>query len=84
LREVYAVTERSINRADIGAEPVCGDLKLLPTRNRLAETFDEGVRGVLIAFAECDVEYELGVAFNRHKRAKKVSLLKYLQHQNAK
>ncbi len=78
LREVAAVAQRGCNRGARRREAVRGDLKTLPGCS-VAHAFDEGIRGRLVPLAHGDVEYQLGVALNRHERVAVAKVLVVLR-----
>ena len=64
LREVAAVVQRVGDRGSVRREAIGGDLETL-ARRRVAQAFDENVRGALIALAHGDVQNQLGMPLDR-------------------
>lgn len=63
LGEVTAVMQRGGNRGTVRLEAVRGHLKVLMS-GRLAQAFDENVRGGLVAAAQSEVKNEFGISFD--------------------
>jgi hypothetical protein len=66
LSELAAILQRVRDRGAVRHEAVRCDLKPL-AGSRQPQTFDEGVRGVLIALPHGDAERQFGIALNCHK-----------------
>ena len=63
---VATVAERSGDCGDVGLETIGGDLEPLLGGSRVAQAFNENVRGGLIPAPKSEVEHELGMALHGH------------------